>query len=179
VDVICFRYWWQTDKGLFAPQGGQNLSPRQFERRWKGGTPNDENLAAMAAEYRQKFSDKAVIASGEDEDMSRAAWAFVCAGGSMPNLPATTDAKLLAAIPRMKPWLADAEQNIWALREPGNQILVYAGGGHPELDLSAETGAFRIRTVDPETGAVIAGESIRAGAKVKLPEATVLWLVKE
>ncbi|HEY5346100.1 MAG TPA: DUF6298 domain-containing protein, partial [Verrucomicrobiae bacterium] len=40
VDMICFRYWWQTDKGLFAPNGGQNLSPRQLERPWKGGSPS-------------------------------------------------------------------------------------------------------------------------------------------
>ena len=55
VDVIDFKYWWNTDKGLFAPNGGQNLAPRQFERQWKGGRPNDANLAQMAAEYRQKF----------------------------------------------------------------------------------------------------------------------------
>ncbi|HET7625956.1 MAG TPA: DUF6298 domain-containing protein, partial [Verrucomicrobiae bacterium] len=66
VDVICFRYWWRADKGLFAPAGGQNLSPRQFERQWKGGMADDENLAAMAAEYRGKYPGKAVIASGED-----------------------------------------------------------------------------------------------------------------
>ena len=179
VDVICFRYWWQTDSGLFAPKGGLNQSPRQFERQWKGGSPNDQNLAVMAAEYRQKFSDKAVIASGEDVDMSRGAWAFVCAGGSMPNLPRMTDAKLLAAIPKMRPWLADDDKAIWALREPGKQILVYAGGDHMELDLSAETGAFRLRMVNSETGAVTAGETVQAGAKVKLPEATVVWLVKE
>jgi hypothetical protein len=32
VDVIDFRYWWRTDKGEFAPPGGKNLAPRQFER---------------------------------------------------------------------------------------------------------------------------------------------------
>src|SRR6185437_9591720 len=52
VDVIAFRYWWQTDKGLYAPEGGLNLSPRQFERQYHGGAPSDLNLAAMAAEYR-------------------------------------------------------------------------------------------------------------------------------
>ncbi len=69
VDVICFRYWWLTDRGLFAPDGGQNLSPRQFERTFKGGTPSDENLATMAAEYRQKYPSKVIIASGEDENL--------------------------------------------------------------------------------------------------------------
>ena len=179
VDVICFRYWWQTDKGLFAPDGGQNLSPRQFERQWKGGPPSDENLAAMAAEYRQKFADKVIIASGEDVPLNRGTWAFLCAGGSLPNLPATTDAKLLAAIPHMMPWRADADKKIFALHEPGKQILVYAHGGGAEFDLTAESGRFRINTVNPATGALIRGGTIQAGATVKLPEATVAWLVKE
>lgn len=178
VDVICFRYWWRTDRGLFAPKGGQNLSPRQFERQWKGGSPSDENLAAMAKEYHHKFPDKAVIATGEDADMSRGAWAFVCAGGSMPNLPRTTDPQLLAAIPEMQPWLADDDKKIWALREPGKQILAYSSA-RTELDLSAESGAFRINLVNPRSGEVTLGETVQASGKVKLPDAAVVWLVKE
>jgi hypothetical protein len=178
VDVICFRYWWQTDRGLFAPRDGQNLSPRQSERQWKGGPPNDENLAAMAAEYRVRFEDKAVIAAGEDVDLSRGAWAFVCAGGSLPHLPRTTDGQLLAAIPHMKPWPAGGKPGVWALREPGKQILIYGNGGS-DLDLSAESGIFRINTVDQGSGKVTAGATVQAGGKVKLPEADVVWLVKE
>jgi hypothetical protein len=178
VDLICFRYWWRTDRGLFAPGGGQNLSPRQFERQWKGGTPSDENLAAMASEYRGRFPGKVVIASGEDEDLSRGAWAFVCAGGSSPNLPRTTDGKLLAAIPQMQPWLADATNQVWALREPGRQLLVF-GGHRTELDLSAESGAFRVSEVNRDSGEVTPGAVVQAGGKVKLPDGAVLWLVKE
>ena len=178
VDVIAFRYWWQTDKGLFAPDGGQNLSPRQFERQWKGGSPNDQNLATMAAEYRGKFPVKAVIAASEQgTDFSRAGWAYVCAGGSMPNLPRTTDVKLLVAIPKMQPWFADGDKKIWALREAGKQILIYGNSG-AEMDLTNESGAFRVNTVNPRTGEVTPGETVQAGGKVKLP-GVVVWLTKE
>ena len=178
VDIICFRYWWQTEKGLFAPDGGQNLSPRQLERPWKGGSPSDENLAAMAAEYRQKFPGKVVIASGEDVAINHGAWAFVCAGGSMPNLPATTDSKLVAAIPQMQPWLADNGKKIWALREPGRQVLIYGHSG-AEVDLSGETGAFRVNAVDPATGNVTRGNQImQAGSTLKLTGG-VIWLTHE
>jgi hypothetical protein len=177
VDVITFRYWWQTDKGLFAPDGGLNLSPRQFQRQWKGGAPSDLNLATMAAEYRGKFPAKAVIAASEQgTDFSRAGWAYVCAGGSLPILPRTTDEKLLAAIPQMQPWVADGSKKIWALRQAGKQILIFGGG---EVDLSAEPGVFRVNSVNPQTGEVKPGETIQAGAKVTLPEASVIWLVKE
>ena len=96
----------------------------------------------------------------------------------MPNLPATTNAKLLAAIPQMQPWLADDAKNVRALRDPGKQILVYGHGG-TELDLTAESGAFRVNTVNPDTGDVTPGGIVQAGGKVKLPDAAVVWLVKE
>jgi hypothetical protein len=173
VNVIDFKYWWNTDQGLFAPGGGQNLAPRQFERQWKGGHASDANLAQMAAEYRQKFPDKAVI-----NDFNQGAWAYVCAGGSLPNLPRSTDVNLLAAIPGMQPWLAGGEKNIWALREPGRQILVYGNSG-AELDLSGESGAFRLNAIDPHTGKVTHGSQIvQAGGKVILPGG-VAWLTRE
>jgi hypothetical protein len=177
VNVICFRYWWQTDDDTFAPDGGQNLSPRQFERRWKGGTPSDEDLASMAAEYRLKFADKAVIASGEDEDLSRGTWAFVCAGGSLPNLPATTDPALLAAIPRMTPWSLVNSETRRVLREPGRQLLIYSGENAPaQLDLSAEAGSFSVGIVDKETGRVTwRPEALQAGGNVAVPHG-VVWL---
>jgi len=171
VDVIDFRYWWRTDKGEFAPPGGKNLAPRQFERMWKGGRPNEANLASMAAEYHVKFPAKPLIC-----DFDAAGWAWLCAGGSMPRLPKTTDAKLLAAIPKMQPWAESSKDNNWALHETGKQMLVYGGG---ELDLSGETGSFRVNTINPRTGEVTPGETLKAGSRVKLPNATVLWLTKE
>jgi hypothetical protein len=175
VDVVQFKYWWVTDKGTFAPKGGQNLSPRQFERQWKGGRPNDLNLARIAAEYRQKNPDKAII-----NDFNSGAWAYVCAGGSLPNLPRTTDMRLLEVIPQMKPWAEASGTNRWVLREPGNQYLVYTSDkSFMELDLSAESGSFRVNVVNPKTGEVTPGETAKAGGKVKLPNAMVVWLVKE
>ena len=171
VDVIDFRYWWRTDKSEFAPRGGKSLSPRQFERQWRGGRPNDLNLAGMAAEYREKFSAKALIC-----DFDSACWAWVCAGGSMPRLPKNTDARLLTAIPKMQPWTAVSKNGRYVLREAGKQLLVCGGG---ELDLTDETGTFRLHVIDPRTGAVTPKEVIKAAGKVSLPSATLVWLTKE
>jgi hypothetical protein len=171
VDVIDFRYWWRTDKGEFAPAGGQNLAPRQFERQWKGGKPNDANLASMAAEYHAKFPGKPLIC-----DFDSAGWAWVCAGGSMPRLPRTTDAKLLAAIPRMTPWTGGGSGR-WILREAGKQFLVHGGNG--EVDLSSESGAFHVFVVNTHTGELTPDEIVTAGSRVKLPNASVVWLTRE
>ncbi|MBI5799900.1 MAG: pectate lyase, partial [Verrucomicrobia bacterium] len=174
VDVIDLRYWWRTDKGDFTPPGGQNLAPRQFERQWRGGRPKDHNLAAMAAEYRAKFPAKPVLSS-----VGEPAWAYLCAGGSLPNLPQTTDAKLLAAIPRMTPWKADAAKKVWALREPGKQLLVFTSSAG-EVDLSGESGTFAVAQLDLKTGQLKPQrESVRAGSLAKLPAgegASVVWL---
>ena len=98
----------------------------------------------------------------------------------MPYLPATTDARLLAAIPQMLPWTAASGQNRWALREAGKQVLIYSGDGAPtELDLSAESGTFRVNTVNERSGKITAGSTVIAGQKIKLPDAAVVWLVKE
>jgi len=176
VDVIDFRYWWRTDKGEFTPPGGMNLAPRQFERQWRGGRPRDEDLAGMAAEYRAKFPGKPSIC-----DFDSASWAWLCAGGSMPRLPKTTDARLLASIPQMQPWKSDANAKQWSLREAGKQVLVFCGG-KAELDLSGEGGVFRTFVVDTKTGALKPQrETVRGGGIVKLPagEGCVVWLTKE
>ena len=96
----------------------------------------------------------------------------------MPNLPRNTDVKLLAAIPQMKPWVADSVKKLWALREPGKQILIYGDSG-AELDLSGETGPFILRFIDQHSG-LISDQSqiIQGGGKVKLPGG-VVWLTKE
>jgi len=187
VDVIAFRYWWQTDKGLYAPPSGKNLSPRQFDRLFHGGTPSDQNLATMAAEYRAKFPAKPVIAASEQgNDLSRCSWAYVCAGGSMPNLPRTTDAKLLAAIPRMKPCLEENGTNRWVLRELGQQYLVFLGPeASLELDLSKDNGIYTVYEINLSTGQTMTPrtEQRLPDKKVSLPKQRntqrLLWLMKE
>jgi hypothetical protein len=182
VDVVDFKYWWLSDKGLYDPKGGQNLSPRQHDRLWlaegrKKPGPNDTNLAQMAAEYRAKFPGKAVI-----NDFGMGAWAYVCAGGSMPNLPRATDSKLLAAIPRMQPWAEASKNGQWVLCEKGKQFLIYSGGGDEiKLDLNQEQGVFALKLVSAEGVVVSPGEDIKAGGFVSFkrpPGIKVLWLTK-
>jgi hypothetical protein len=174
VDVIDFRYWWRTDKGEFAPPGGKNLAPRQFERQWRGGRPTDANLASMAAEYRAKFPAKPLLC-----DFDAASWAWLCAGGSLPRLPKTTDAKLLAAIPQMSPVTELSGAGFSVLSEPGRQVLIYRAKSNVELKLNPSAGSYRVHVVDPRTGSVTAGDLVSLGNDLKLPEATIVWLVKE
>jgi hypothetical protein len=101
VSVIDLKYWWYTAKGgVYDPKGGESLAPRQQLRAWKGGkSRSDAALARQVREYRARFPDKAVLCSLRPAN----GWAVLAAGGSVPALPALTDARLLAALPDMKP----------------------------------------------------------------------------
>jgi hypothetical protein len=178
-DLIDFRYWWQTPKGLFAPPGGKNLAPRQFERQWKGGRPSDTELASMAAEYRRQYPGKAVIC-----DFDSAGWAFLCAGGSLPRLPRTTAPPLLAAIPRLQPWPEAAGTNRWALRGQGEYLVYLGRDANPVLDLGQEGGTLVAKSVDLRTGATDASSSVmpvtKAARLPKSPSTTQLfWLTRQ
>ncbi len=169
VSVIDLKYWWLTNRGLFAPKGGQNQSPRQFERKWRGGLPDAVNLAVMAREYRRRFPDKAIITPLNQRD----GWAFVAAGGSLPDLPVTTDPRLLRALPRMRPVPAPggSAPDTWALAEAGRQYFVFAAHGGPiAVDLSGASGAFTVHPVVLASGALASDtQTVSGGGIVTIP----------
>lgn len=179
VDIVDFRYWWRTHQGVFAPSGGMNLAPRQFERKWRGGRPTDTDLAQMVSEYRRDHPEKGVICNFDS-----AGWAFLCAGGSLPRLPQGTDSTLLETVPRMKPWLAQPSQNVWILQEAGKNYLLYSGTEEKvALDFTDESGSFNVYVVDEDQGTVTAtGNRIDAGQTTFLkPEKApaIYWLKNE
>ena len=82
VDVIDIRYWWyKSDGSAYAPQGGQNLAPRQHARQMKAGGTNAEQAARAVREYREKYPTKAVIFSADGAE--RFGDAIQDAGGSL------------------------------------------------------------------------------------------------
>jgi hypothetical protein len=153
-DIIEIKYWWKAPGGLFAPEGGKSLAPRQFEREWKGGRPSAATIAEMVWDYRSRFPGKAVTNIFGEAD----GWATVSAGGSIPRLPQTTDEQLLAALPAMSPRgpITVGSSKGWLLAEPGQQAFVYlpAGGSGP-LALPGITGSCEVREIDLKTGLLL------------------------
>ncbi|HYG22059.1 MAG TPA: DUF6298 domain-containing protein [Verrucomicrobiae bacterium] len=172
VDVIDFRYWWRTENGEFAPPGGKNLAPRQFERQSRAGRPNETSLAGMAAEYRAKFPAKPVICN-----FDIAAWAWLCAGGSLPRLPRDTAPELLDAIPSMAPAPDLSRPGVFVLREEGRRLLVYAMN-HDVLNLENVGGKYRMHSIDPRTGVVTRGDVVTIDDPIRV-STPLTWLVKE
>jgi hypothetical protein len=185
VAVIDLKYWWYgTDGSLYAPRGGENLSPRQHEREWKGNKKrSDAQVARQVREYRRRYPDKAVLCSLD----GAGGWAVLAAGGSIPDLPRLDDDHLIRALPRMRPLEPPAgpAEGQWALAEPGRDYLVYAAsGGKVRLDLSADRGVYEARRIDPQTCRVgDAVEEVRGGqvAEMKGPASGpwVVWLSRK
>lgn len=98
----------------------------------------------------------------------------------MPALPPTTDTNLLAAVPRMNPWLHEPGGQLWALREPAKQMLIYSASDQPtEVDLSGESGVFRVRAVNLRSGKVSTEfRTLQAGEKVTLTGG-LQWLTRD
>ena len=132
VSVIDIRYWHYTsDGGLYAPEGGKNLAPRQHVRRLKPKSPSPESITRAVREYRQRFPDKAVVVSNSNDG-----WAGLMGGGSLPSLPHLPP-ELLTAIPRMEP-------TEFGLSDFNNGYLLN--------DQKPPEGAFKERWLNRKTG---------------------------
>lgn len=84
VDIINIEQWYYTDKGLYAPEGGMNLAPRQYSRRLRPGKATYDTVFKGVSEYRTKYPDKAVIYTGPNyPQMGKA---VMDAGGSFPAI---------------------------------------------------------------------------------------------
>lgn len=183
VAVIDLRYWWYTAKdSLYAPQGGQSLAPRQQLREWQGSkTRSSAGIARQVREYRDRYPDKAVLASFDRAD----GWAILAGGGSIPDLPATLDSQLATALPRMKPTgPSDPARRQWIISEKDRNYLVYAPFSGPLMvDLTEAEGTFAAYWIDLRTGTKLpAGNPVRGGRKVEFAAsgaaAHLLWLTK-
>jgi hypothetical protein len=184
VAVIDMKYWWYTaDGGVYDPKGGESLAPRQQYRQWKGPkTHSDAQTARQVREYRLRYPSKAVLCSLEPVN----GWAVLAAGGSVPNLPPTTDARLLAALPRMRPLdAAKGAKQQAILAEPGRNYLVYSEAGPSiTLDLSGNEGTFTVYRIDPRTGRVSQSADVVHGGKavtfsVDASRTCLVWLTRK
>ncbi|MEJ8842911.1 DUF6298 domain-containing protein [Lacibacter sp. H375] len=121
VDLIDIRYWhYQADGTTYAPNGGENLAPRQHARLLKPKKTSFEQVYRAVKEYRTKYPTKAVMYSGDN--YSEFGIAAFMAGGSLPVLPENIDAAILKAAVGMKP-VTSANANEYVLSDGKNTII--------------------------------------------------------
>lgn len=161
VDIIDIRYWHYNTQGLWAPEGGRNMAPRQWMRKFKVGKTGFEEAYKSVMEYRTRYPEKAVTFFSQQYPTY--GWAILLAGGSLPNIPLTShlskatgrraelgnalNSQLLQDVCQMK--VVDAEGCL-AIGDPRKGYLVYTKT--QEGSLPVTSGKYHIYAIDMKTG---------------------------
>lgn len=175
IDIIDIRYWHYNEKGLWAPEGGKNLAPRQWMRKMPKGATSKENAYKAVREYTEKYPDKAVTFYAQD--YPNYGWAILMAGGSMPNVQ-IDNRQLLQDVVTMRP--TDAK-DCYVLANDTKGYLIA-----PSADNATATvaeGRYNIYTIDRQTGHVALAEKRQhlSGVFVISPQYkdSVVWLQRK
>jgi hypothetical protein len=194
VDVIDIRYWYYQANGIaYAPQGGQNLAPRQHARLLKPKKTSFEEVYRAVAEYKTRFPKKAVMYSADNYDSFE--WAIFMAGGSLSNISGFSSSFLSKAA-GMIPFLPVLNDNVpvrnhppdghentlvgqdskfagqYGLAAPGKAYILYnASSNDIELDLSRFAGKYSLAVKDAKNGKVLREEKVNAKGILKIKKA--------
>jgi hypothetical protein len=150
VDIIDIRYWHYNTKGLWAPEAGRNMAPRQWMRKMQVGKTGFDEAYRAVREYRERYPDKAVTFFAQQ--YPDYGWAVFMAGGSLANVPIDNSglgARLLAHAVRMHP--ADGD-NCLTLGAADVGYVVYCRGDNACAAVSA--GRYDVYAIDEKTGAI-------------------------
>ena len=175
IDAIDIKYWYMDGNGKpFAPDGGLNLSPRQFERIMKPAPASWESVYDMVSEYRSAYSDKAVVYSASR--YPELAWAAFMAGASICNLPAGLPEKFLQDATKMSPI---GMKGIYTMENPDLGYILYPSE-KAEIDLrSLKSGEYKAQYLDVKTGEPVGKVfRIKAGEVFRHTKEYVLWLYR-
>ena len=181
MDIIDIRQWSRNaDGSLYAPEGGVNLAPRQYSRLLdKPVQSGNDAVWQQVAGYRLDYPGIAVVSNAGRAEGG--AWISFVAGGSMCALPAVADPSFWQKTLPMTPlpdWSRSGSQ--WAMGQPGTGYVVYCAGDTLQLPLDSDRGAYRLRWIDPDTGALTGRtQRIRGGGPQTVPTpkaGIVAWL---
>lgn len=174
VDIIDIEQWYYHNRGLYAPQGGVNMAPRQYARKIKAGSVRFEDVYRSVAECRQAYPDKAVVYFAPK--YPEMAWAVLMAGGSCPAV-GITDGDLLTALASMQP--QTPHDGLYTMRSPAGHVLVYAQetASAPRIDLAP--GIYALYAIDRQTGqTTLVKRRQRISDALQLPGKGIYWIKK-
>jgi hypothetical protein len=181
VDVIDIRYWAYTaEDGLYAPNGGENLAPRQHLRKTRLKPGGAAAIVRAVREHRERFPDKAVTYYAEQNCPSvHDGWATLIGGGSLADVPRLPE-ELMRVLPQMKPSKSQSlEPKQWMLARPDGDYLIYADSiDDPiKVELSESRAGYQVTWIDATSGAITKGDVVDGGGLVNLKTKTnVVWI---
>src|SRR5581483_12356661 len=102
------------------------------------------------------------------DDYDHMGWAAFMAGGSMAVIPSVADAGFITAASAMKP--VDApNKDQYTLADAGKGYIIYSNAATITIDLTGVAGTFKVKYIEPNTGALIGKEEkIKGGKPVSL-----------
>ncbi len=173
ISAIDIKYWYVDGNGnLFAPEGGLNLSPRQFERIMKPAAASWESVYQMVSEYRRAYPEKAVIYSAKS--YPEQAWAAFMAGASLCALPSGLPERFLQDATQMSP-LGELP---CLMGKTGVGYILYPSG-NPQIDLCAEKVDYKAQYINPKTGEPVGKPfRVKSGQVFKSYSENILWLYR-
>lgn len=159
VDIIDIRYWHYKKDGLYAPEGGKNMAPRQHMRKMKAGKITFAEAYRAVEEYRTKYPDKAVTYYAQNYPAM--AWAVLMAGGSCPSI-FIPDEAFLSDAAVMKVEKNDTE-SCKKMVKSDTGAIVYSQSPE-EVIVRVDAGKYCLKYINPSDGTV---EVINKSFKIK------------
>jgi len=177
VDIIDIRYWHYNTNGLWAPEGGKNMAPRQWMRKMKVGKTGFAEAYKAVREMRDRYPDKAVTFFAQQ--FPEYGWAILMAGGSLPNIPVRPADKLQNVFLKEVCLMTPVEgQNCIAIGREGKGYLVYPQGGTPAITVA--DGKYQVYAIDMKHGDIrLLKKAMRLQGSLPTqdcPEGQLLWL---
>ena len=169
VDIIDIEQWFRHAKGEYAPLGGVNMAPRQYQRKIRTGSARFEDVYGEVLEYRQRYPDKAVVYWAQK--FPELCWASLMAGGSCAPVPVTAP-QLLADLTTMQPRMCPGGYML----EGDAGKLVYRDAGDTDCAVELGEGRYTVYRVDASTGSV--KKTGTAKQSVVIKEKGIFWIKK-
>lgn len=147
VDIIDIRYWHYKTDGIYAPEGGKNLAPRQHMRKMKVGKITFDEAYRAVNEYRRLYPQKAVTYYAQN--YPALGWAVLMAGGSCPVIP-VNDAAFLKDVAAMTVEETGTDQYRKLVKSDTGAIIYSKSGAKIPVQLSP--GRYRLTYINTASG---------------------------
>ena len=179
IDIIDIRYWHYNTEGLWAPEGGKNMAPRQWMRKMKVGKTGFNEAYRAVREMRDRYPDKAVTFFAQQ--YPDYGWAILMAGGSLPNIPinGNTADKMQKTFLRDVCQMTPVEgQDCIAIGRQDTGYLIYPQGGKPSI--AVPNGRYQVYAIDMKSGTIkLLQKSVRLQGSftpASTPSGHLFWL---
>ena len=149
ISIIDIRYWHYKTDGLYAPEGGKNLAPRQHARKMKVGKVTYREAYKAVSEYRLRYPDKSVTYYGQN--YPGVAWGVIMAGGSCADLNVKSK-DFLSSISQMSCSNVISDQYDMLVNSDKEYIIYSHTKSDITLDLSP--GTYSVSMLNSDTGEV-------------------------